>query len=95
MYAFVIRCYLRQEACAIRHTAATPERRPVQKCPNEISTPQNRETLRAAGVTHIVNCVGMLVPNCFADEIDYLTLFLLGELINALFQPLGYSSASL
>ena len=40
---------------------------------------QNRETLRAAGVTHIVNCVGMLVPNCFAAEIDYLTLFLLGE----------------
>lgn len=22
----------------------------------------------------------MLVPNCFADEIDYLTLFLLGEM---------------
>ena len=40
---------------------------------------QNRETLRAAGVTHIVNCVGMLVPNCFAADIDYLTLFLLGE----------------
>jgi hypothetical protein len=40
---------------------------------------QNRDTLRTAGITHIVNCVGMLVPNCFTDEIDYLTLFLLGE----------------
>ena len=39
---------------------------------------QNRDTLRAAGVTHVVNCVGMLIPNCFADELDYLTLFLLG-----------------
>ncbi len=39
---------------------------------------QNWETLRAAGVTHVVNCVGMLVPNCFPDELDYLTLFLMG-----------------
>ena len=48
-------------------------------CGDGHSSVQNRETLRAAGVTHIVNCVGMLVPNCFTAEIDYLTLFLLGE----------------
>lgn len=40
---------------------------------------RSRETLRTAGVTHVVNCVGMLIPACFAPEIDYLTLFLQGE----------------
>ena len=44
---------------------------------------RSREALRAAGVTHVVNCVGMLIPACFAPDIDYLTLFLQGGLAAA------------
>ena len=37
--------------------------------------------LRDAGVTHVVNCVGMLPPATpFADELQYLVLHLLGAL---------------
>ena len=48
---------------------------------------RSRETLRAAGVTHVVNCVGMLIPDCFAPEIDYLTLFLQGGTPNLNLNP--------
>ncbi len=41
---------------------------------------RNRETLRAAGVTHVINCVGFLYPAYFKDEITYLVLYLQGEL---------------
>lgn len=37
---------------------------------------RSRETLRAAGITHVVNCVGMLIPACFEPELQYLTLFM-------------------
>ena len=35
--------------------------------------------LRRSGVTHVVNCVGMLVPECFPQDFRYLTLYLRGE----------------
>ncbi|BDA50988.1 Protein-tyrosine-phosphatase MKP1 [Coccomyxa sp. Obi] len=37
---------------------------------------RNRETLRAAGVTHVINCVGFLYPAYFKDELTYLVLYL-------------------
>ena len=39
---------------------------------------RNRDTLRAAGVTHVVNCVGFLYPAYFQDELTYLVLYLQG-----------------
>ena len=39
---------------------------------------RSRETLRAAGVTHVVNCVGFLYPAYFQDELTYLVLYLQG-----------------
>ncbi len=46
---------------------------------------RNRETLRAAGITHVINCVGFLYPAYFKDELDYLVLYLQGELLVLLF----------
>lgn len=41
---------------------------------------RNREVLRAAGITHVINCVGFLYPPYFQDELTYLVLYLQGEL---------------
>jgi hypothetical protein len=40
---------------------------------------RDRELLRRSGITHVVNCVGMLVPECFPNDFRYLTLYLRGE----------------
>ena len=40
---------------------------------------RSREILRAAGITHIINTIGHICPNHFADELEYLTLCLNGE----------------
>ncbi|GBG91824.1 hypothetical protein CBR_g53715 [Chara braunii] len=37
---------------------------------------RNRETLRAAGITHVLNCVGFLCPEYFAGQLVYRTLWL-------------------
>eukprot|EP00891_Asterochloris_glomerata_P006960 jgi/Astpho2/6960/e_gw1.00107.230.1_t len=37
---------------------------------------RNRDTLRQAGITHVVNCVGFLYPAYFKDELSYKVLFL-------------------
>ena len=39
---------------------------------------RNRDTLRQAGITHVVNCVGFLYPAYFKDELTYKVLFLQG-----------------
>ena len=41
---------------------------------------RNREVLRAANITHVINCVGFLYPAYFQDELTYLVLYLQGEL---------------
>ena len=40
---------------------------------------RNREVLKAAGITHVINCVGFLYPAYFQDELTYLVLYLQGE----------------
>jgi hypothetical protein len=40
---------------------------------------RNRETLRAAKITHVINCVGFLYPAYFKDELTYLVLYLQGK----------------
>ena len=40
---------------------------------------RNREVLRAANITHVINCVGFLYPPYFQDELTYLVLYLQGE----------------
>lgn len=41
---------------------------------------KSRETLRAHGITHVVNCVGAMYPEYFrSDGIQYRTLWLQGE----------------
>eukprot|EP00887_Chlorella_sp_A99_P007946 scaffold12.g7946.t1 len=40
---------------------------------------KNRDTLRASGITHVVNCVGFLYPPYFEGELQYITLYLQGE----------------
>lgn len=48
-------------------------------CVAGMAVAQDREILRRAGVTHVVNCVGMLPPATpFAGELQYLVLHLLG-----------------
>ncbi|GLC37087.1 hypothetical protein PLESTB_001393100 [Pleodorina starrii] len=37
---------------------------------------KNRETLRQAGVTHVLNCVGFICKEYFKDELMYKTLYL-------------------
>ncbi|EFJ42833.1 MAP kinase phosphatase 1 [Volvox carteri f. nagariensis] len=37
---------------------------------------KNRETLRQAGVTHVLNCVGFICKEYFKDELTYKTLYL-------------------
>jgi hypothetical protein len=39
---------------------------------------KSRETLKNAGVTHVINCVGFLYPPYFKDELQYLVLYLQG-----------------
>ena len=41
---------------------------------------RNREVLRAAGITHVINCVGFLYPAYFQEELTYLVLYLQGQL---------------
>lgn len=38
----------------------------------------NRALLKSSGITHIINCVGMLVPNYFESDFTYFTLYLRG-----------------
>ena len=53
---------------------------------------RDRQMLREAGVTHVVNCVGMLPPAApFADELQYLVLHLLGALRRGLSSCNGLS----
>ena len=48
-------------------------------CVGGSAVARDRQMLREAGVTHVVNCVGMLPPAApFADELQYLVLHLLG-----------------
>lgn len=37
---------------------------------------RNRESLREAGITHVINCVGFLYPAYFSPELEYRTLYL-------------------
>ena len=39
----------------------------------------NKELLSACGITHIINCVGMVVPNYFPEDFTYHTLYLKGK----------------
>ena len=41
---------------------------------------RNRGVLRAAGITHVINCVGFLYPAYFKEELEYLVLYLQGQL---------------
>ncbi len=41
----------------------------------------DRQLLNASGITHIINCVGMIVPNYFPEHFTYHTLYLKGELL--------------
>ncbi len=43
---------------------------------------RNREVLRAAGITHVINCVGFLYPAYFQGELTYLVLYLQGGLFS-------------
>jgi len=53
---------------------------------------RDRQMLREAGVTHVVNCVGMLPPAApFADELQYLVLHLLGALCRGVSHCSGLS----
>lgn len=40
---------------------------------------KNEAALQAQGITHIVNCIGMILNPMFPDSFSYLTLHLLGE----------------
>ena len=50
---------------------------------------RNREVLRAAGITHVINCVGFLYPAYFQDELTYLVLYLQGEFFSGTNHSLG------
>ena len=39
---------------------------------------RDKATLQEHGITHIVNCVGMVCPACFPEDFTYLTLYLNG-----------------
>lgn len=39
---------------------------------------RNWDTLEAAGITHVVNCVGFIYPAYFEDRLSYKTLYLQG-----------------
>ncbi|KAL3136100.1 Protein-tyrosine-phosphatase mkp1 [Trebouxia sp. C0010 RCD-2024] len=52
------------------------------------SVARNWDTLEAAGITHVVNCVGFIYPAYFEDRLSYKTLYLQdtpGEDITAVF----------
>lgn len=40
---------------------------------------RDRALLQESGITHIVNCIGMLCPPCFPADFTYLTLYLYGK----------------
>lgn len=42
---------------------------------------KSRQILQAAGITHVVNCVGFLYPPYFEDEVKYQTLYLQGNIL--------------
>lgn len=42
------------------------------------SVARNWDTLEAAGITHVVNCVGFIYPAYFEDRLSYRTLYLQG-----------------
>lgn len=42
------------------------------------SVARNWDTLEAAGITHVVNCVGFIYPAYFEDRLSYKTLYLQG-----------------
>ena len=44
------------------------------------SVARNWDTLEAAGITHVVNCVGFIYPAYFQDRLTYKTLYLQGML---------------
>ncbi len=50
---------------------------------------RNRGVLRAAGITHVINCVGFLYPAYFQDELTYLVLYLQGEFFSGTNHSLG------
>lgn len=43
------------------------------------SVARNWDTLEAAGITHVVNCVGFIYPAYFKDRLTYKTLYLQGS----------------
>ncbi|KAK9802040.1 hypothetical protein WJX73_005215 [Symbiochloris irregularis] len=50
--------------------------------------PADRDALRAAGITHVINCIGHIFHNPFPEELTYLTLCLndaIGEDLASLF----------
>lgn len=44
---------------------------------------RDKQILRDSGVTHIVNCIGMLCPECFPEDFKYLTLYLNGAILSS------------
>lgn len=44
------------------------------------SVARNWDTLEAAGITHVVNCVGFIYPAYFEDRLSYKTLYLQGDI---------------
>ena len=42
---------------------------------------RDKAILQEHGVTHVVNCVGMVCPACFPEDFTYLTLYLNGALL--------------
>jgi len=56
---------------------------------------RNREVLRAAGITHVINCVGFLYPAYFQDELTYLVLYLQGELFSETNHSLNFYTSVL
>lgn len=46
------------------------------------SVARNWDTLEAAGITHVVNCVGFIYPAYFEDRLSYKTLYLQGDIHN-------------
>lgn len=48
---------------------------------------RNWETLEAAGVTHVVNCVGFIYPAYFEPKLTYKVLYLQGNCCDCLRPP--------
>ncbi|PNW79482.1 hypothetical protein CHLRE_09g416950v5 [Chlamydomonas reinhardtii] len=60
---------------------------------------KNRETLRQAGVTHVLNCVGFICKEYFKEELTYKTLYLQDtpaeDISCVLYDSLNYIDAAL